>query len=44
MAKGGRESARPRYGRTSEKKVPIGSVAKNTTAAILTLEPNPPVQ
>ena len=48
MAKGGRESARPSYGRpkltltSREKKITFGGVPKTWQAAILTLERNPP--
>ena len=47
MAKGGRESARPSYGRSKltlisrERKNSLGSVTKTWPAAILTLEQNP---
>ena len=47
MAKGGRESARPSYGRPKltliprEKKITLGGVTKTWPAAILTLEQNP---
>ena len=47
MAKGGRESARPSYGRSkltliSREKITLGSVAKSWAVTILTLEQNPP--
>ena len=48
MAKGGRESARPSYGRSKltlisrERNHLLGGVMKSWAATILTLEPNPP--
>ena len=48
MAKGGRESARPSYGRpkltliSREKKITLGGVGKTWEATILTLEQNLP--